>query len=266
MDPYDILGIPSNATPDEIRKAYYTLVKQYHPDKNPSDEATERVRLINAAYEIVSDPIRRAQYQRPADVSIAYEEDPIEAYKREFKRKRWEKEQQAKARRLAREQTTYKIMRIVTFPIFFFAVVLVLDDFLPLHRFVETPITGWQERLSGGKYSKGELISRIQTENFIVRIPHKFHLAYPYYEENKPPIEIFVTPLFDIPRHIHCSLGRYYWRMKVPGTIHTQIFQVPWLLLIISSFVVARKKFSFWNYVMCFLPALLLAFVIVVMA
>jgi molecular chaperone DnaJ len=93
MDPYDILGIPSNATPDEIRKAYYTLVKQYHPDKNPSDEATERVRLINAAYEIVSDPIRRAQYQRPADVSIAYEEDPIEAYKREFKRKRWEKEQ-----------------------------------------------------------------------------------------------------------------------------------------------------------------------------
>lgn len=267
MDPYHILGISSDANAEEIKRAYRRLVKEFHPDKNQSEEARDRVTLINDAYEILSDPVKRAQYYyQPAYASVGNEEDPIEAYKREFKRKRWEKEQQAHARRLVQQQMAYKIMRIITFPIFFFALTLVIDDFLSFKKFVETPTAGWQERLGRQRKFRGKLISHIQTENFFLRVPNEFHLAYPYYESNKPPVEIFVTPLFNIPRYMHCTLGRYNWRVEVPGTIHSQIFQVPWLLLIASLFIIVRKNFSTLNYALCFLPALLFAYVIVAMA
>ena len=105
MDPYHILGVSPNATPDEIKNAYRRLVKQFHPDKNSSEEAKEQVRLINAAYEILSDPVQRSHYHQPVYAGIETDEDPIEAYKTEFQRKRWEKAQAQKARKLARSSS-----------------------------------------------------------------------------------------------------------------------------------------------------------------
>jgi curved DNA-binding protein len=49
-DYYAILGVPRNATPEEIKEAYRRLAKEYHPDKNPSPEAEEMFKLINEAY------------------------------------------------------------------------------------------------------------------------------------------------------------------------------------------------------------------------
>jgi molecular chaperone DnaJ len=58
MNPYEVLGIKQNATPEEIKTAYRTLVKKYHPDKhqdNPlSDLASEKLMEINQAYEMLT--------------------------------------------------------------------------------------------------------------------------------------------------------------------------------------------------------------------
>ena len=60
---YKILGVSENASHDEIKKAYRNLSLKYHPDKNPSSEATEKYKTINEAYGILGDEEKRKQYE-----------------------------------------------------------------------------------------------------------------------------------------------------------------------------------------------------------
>jgi len=65
-DYYQILGVPRNATNDEIKKAYRKLAMQYHPDRNPGKEkwANDKFKEINEAYAILGDPEKRGQYDQ----------------------------------------------------------------------------------------------------------------------------------------------------------------------------------------------------------
>lgn len=64
---YEILQIEESATLDEVKKAYRTLALQYHPDKNKDDGSEEKFKQINRAYTILSDPQKRATYDRRGD-------------------------------------------------------------------------------------------------------------------------------------------------------------------------------------------------------
>jgi molecular chaperone DnaJ len=63
-DYYQVLEVPRNATPDDLRRAYRRLAKQYHPDVNKEPGAEEHFKEINEAYAVLSDEERRAAYDR----------------------------------------------------------------------------------------------------------------------------------------------------------------------------------------------------------
>ena len=65
---YETLGVSKDATADDIKKAYRTLVKKYHPDLHPNDpEAAEKFKEINEANEVLSDPKKRQNYDTFGD-------------------------------------------------------------------------------------------------------------------------------------------------------------------------------------------------------
>ena len=75
-DYYDVLGIDSNASQQDIKAAYRKLAFQYHPDKNKDDPAaSDKMKALNEAYAVLSDPVKRREYNSLRDRygSTAYE-------------------------------------------------------------------------------------------------------------------------------------------------------------------------------------------------
>jgi curved DNA-binding protein len=82
---YETLGVKRDASVEDIRKAYRKLAKKHHPDINPGNKAAEdRFKSVSAAYEILSDPKRRAEYDEFGDAALQSGFDPARA--REYAR------------------------------------------------------------------------------------------------------------------------------------------------------------------------------------
>ena len=61
---YDTLGVTPDSPAADMKKAYRKLALKHHPDKNPGPESEQRFKEISAAYEVLSDPEKKAKYDR----------------------------------------------------------------------------------------------------------------------------------------------------------------------------------------------------------
>jgi molecular chaperone DnaJ len=67
---YAILGVAPNASDDDIKKVYRSLAMRYHPDRNQAPGAEARFKAVSKAYEVLSDPIKRAEYNQSVNHRI----------------------------------------------------------------------------------------------------------------------------------------------------------------------------------------------------
>ncbi len=77
QDYYDVLGVARNADPDDIKKAFRRLAMKFHPDRNSAPAAEARFKEVNEAYEVLSDPDRRAMYDRFGHAAAQGGESPF---------------------------------------------------------------------------------------------------------------------------------------------------------------------------------------------
>ena len=83
-DPYSTLGVSRQASTDEIRKAFRAIAKKNHPDLNPGNKAAEeRFKAANAAHDLLSDPEKRARFDR-GEIDATGQEVPPRQYWRDY--------------------------------------------------------------------------------------------------------------------------------------------------------------------------------------
>lgn len=75
-DYYEILGVSRTATDEELKKAYYRLARQYHPDVNKDEDSGTRFKEISEAYQVLSDANKRAMYDRFGHAGVSGNVDP----------------------------------------------------------------------------------------------------------------------------------------------------------------------------------------------
>lgn len=87
-DPYKTLGVKKDASQDDIQKAYRRRAKKLHPDLNPGDrQAEEQFKEVSAAYALLSDPEKRARFDR-GEIDASGAERPERSYYRDFGERR----------------------------------------------------------------------------------------------------------------------------------------------------------------------------------
>ena len=75
-DYYEVLGVSKDADADAIKKAYRTLAKKYHPDINKSEDAPEKFKEVQEAYEVLSDETKKNLYDRYGHAGVDPNSNP----------------------------------------------------------------------------------------------------------------------------------------------------------------------------------------------
>lgn len=189
-------------------------------------------------------------------------EDPIEAYKREFKRKKAEERRMAAERKLRVKKIEFKILRWVSLPILLFGIFLVFDYWMPSKIYEEEAIQGWRE--SRGRKAFRTTMSFMQTPTFAFDAPSEVEEHYDYEGIYKPRMSIEATPFLKTVKSVSVTIENELWEWNPEQTIYNNVPFLPYLLILSALFTWVRKEFNPMNYWLSLSPPLLLFILILV--
>ncbi|SHH27646.1 DnaJ domain-containing protein [Chryseolinea serpens] len=244
MDYYQILNVSARASDREIKLAYRTLVKKYHPDRNPSEQAREITAQLNEAYEVLSDPIKRSQYDNrfyQAFSEPVYEEDPREVYRREYVRRK-QKEAKWEARRSEEKKKDFRhihfvVARTLSFPLLALSFFLLLDRYSPTISERHMVVAGWQVRVTGG-----DTLTFLRTSTSTFEVPEHMHIRYDYDGDPEVPMMFKTSPLLHRLKGVVVDDGHGRQEFSPVGTPKNPY--LVWPLFICSAMVALHRKYS----------------------
>lgn len=250
MTHYDILGVSQDAIHAEIRGNYRRLVKQYHPDLNPSAEARELIVKITEAYEILSDPFKRQSYdwlllglRMP---EVAPEPDEREIRRQEYIRNKRIQEQQHWEHIFQLKVKFYKVQRYFAFLFLIVALAYSYDYFFTNIRgtypIKKIAMTRW------GSCNVNLGFTSFETDGAF------FHEAKTHGIEQ---INVHYSSLFDIPVGISADHSGYY---HMNGTLHSFNNFFAYLLLILGLILAINHQYSDWSLTLGLVPFFITAF------
>lgn len=259
MNPYEILGVSSQASQAEIKAAYRKLVKKYHPDVYKGNHE-DMIKQLNAAYDILSDPARKIAFDgRSSRTTFVYEyqEDPRTRQRREYVARRRAEERRRREEYFRIASNTYQVLRSISWAGLIVASLFIIDQHLPQIEFHEIAERGWLD----DSRSIDESISYMQTENFTIAVPSRIHVLYDYEAIERQILTIAVSPIFDIPSTVSLVNSGENITMEIRQTIFSSQINAQYLLFFMSLFIVLRRKYSDTNLGLAFFPIFVMVFI-----
>jgi hypothetical protein len=260
MNPYETLGVSSQATNTEIKSAYRRLVKKYHPDVYKGNHE-DMIRQLNAAYDILSDPARKMAFDgrgsKTTSFVYEYQEDPRTKQRREYAARRRAEIRRRKEEYFRIASNTYKVLRLMSWAGFALASLFVIDEHMPQVMYHEVAEKGWLD----DSRRTDESVSYMQTENFLIAVPSRIHVFYDYDAIDRQVLAIAVSPIFEVPSTVSLVNDGENVTAEIKRTIFSSQINAQYLLFFVSLFIVIRKRYSDTNLGLAFIPIFVMVFI-----
>jgi len=261
---YDTLGVPQDATTEELKRAYRRLVKVYHPDVNPSPEARVLIRQLTEAYDVLSDSYTRNLYDLQLRDPMAYynythppsheESEDIRAW-REFRHKKAQEERERIDYLILVKIKFYKFQRLYSKVFLLLALIFSLDYFYwPKTEEVEVISI---ELRSGASHVQGAKLS----------FATDLQLYTAHREIPLDRIYIYYSSVFNFPvRAKYIDNRDQEILLQIHSTLHTFNNVFSYIIIAISLIIIRKKQYEDWALTLAIIPFFLSGFLLLFVA
>ncbi len=250
VDHYEIMGVDRSATKVDLKKAYRNLVKRYHPDLNPEAGAKEKIRLINEAYEVLSESYSRSAYDNLINGNTTTYVPPVETeaekYRRGYLRKKAHEERVNLENLLKIKIKFYRFQRIACFLFFSSGILFTIDYYFSSYSSdyeIETINMAFRKTVittEGGSFRAGE------------------GLFNEYKNQQGQMVTINFSSIFEIPMNVRLKGSKNLH--DVAGTLHGYGNVFSLIVLIFSGIVIRGKEYTDFRLTAGIIPGFLVPF------
>ncbi len=259
MTHYDVLGVPRDATHEDIKQAYRRQVKIYHPDVNPSPDARTMIRQLTEAYDVLSDTYSRNLYDLKLTDPHQYftythppsqaESDDLRAW-RTFRRKKAKEERERIDHLIQIKIRFYRFQRIYS------------KVFLVLALFFTVDYYYWPESHVAKIISIEGNEDETNVHTSIMSLSTDEELYRLYHQNPIDELEIHYSSIFEIPTRVGIVGEANRPLYRVHKTLHTFHNVFSYIIIAISLIVIIKRQYEEWAMTLAIIPFFLSGFLL----